>query len=167
MIMDLDHTKEIKSFDELFESYEPKTFKEKVEWYWLDVENFITDPFKIISFYRSCKRFIENIFKYREFLWNDRWFDWTYIIKMLECKLENDAKCYKKYAYASDAKSRIKEIELCLMLIRRINNLDYFESYVKANQKYEGAGEYENQMIKQDIDYLFKNMAKYLRQWWD
>lgn len=115
----------------------------------------ITHPFYFTYYY------IRKIFRYAIFLWNDREYDWTYILRLLKFKLKLHRK--QLIHHVGDEKER-KRIRTCELLIDRIVNENYSDPpfMLKAT-----VYEHHEYLINQDINYLFKTLSKYIRVWWD
>lgn len=66
--------------------------------------------YKTYDFFRSgIPRFIKNIIKYREALWNDRWWDHHFSLKFLEISLRDMADKTEKHGLEVDS-SRLKKV---------------------------------------------------------
>ena len=128
--------------------------------------------------------FIKNIWHFRKFLWENRWWDYYFIFFMLREKLKVDVKYYKKYSLNKYAQDQIMQMKLCIKILKRINDDNYLENALFFFEK-----EYPNWMKnlnsiadekwykrcisradkqkQQDIEYLFKYLCKHIQNWWD
>ena len=95
--------------------------------------------------------FIHNIIKYRRILWYDRWWDYYHLLFMLQIKLEQDAKYYKRHGMCTTSKETAEEMERVIALLKRINNDNY--------------DNLEDQ--PKDIKKVFKYIGNKLPGWWD
>lgn len=136
---------------------------------------------------------IKALFYWLPFIWKDRWWDWIFIIQLLEAKLRWDAKHYKKHGHLISNEKQAKQMLIAAALCKRLADGNYNLFFSKKwvpnseeenkeglflfNDHLEGewigpfAGDnwikYEDYMIQQDLDYLFKILNKHLQTWWD
>ena len=111
--------------------------------------------------FRGFRSFVRNIWFYRRELWNDQPWDHSYIYRFLRRKLQQ--------MIALDGISlswpqQKKKMHLCVLLLDRLIEEDYTDippiGWLKA-------WKYEEYMIEQDIELLFKTLQKHIRCWWD
>ncbi len=95
--------------------------------------------------------FISNVIKYRKFLWRDRWFDYVYILYMIQIKLEQDAKRYRKHGMCVSSTESAKEMERVIALLKKIDK-----------DKYE-----DLKQLPKDVHKLFKYIDSKILDWWD
>ena len=135
--------------------------------------------------FHKLKRFFRNLWDFRRFLWNNDWWDSYHILYMLREKLKVDVKYYKKYHMNAHPEPIINSMELCIMLLNRIIKDDYLMNALRPyNKKYPNwlfkgvmnipnpkwfkrCGDIAHRQEKQDIEYLFSHMNKYIKIWWD
>ena len=128
------------------------------------------------------KNFIKNIWNFRKFLWENRWWDYSFIFFMLREKLKIDVKYYKRHSINKYACDQIKRMNLCIKVLNRILEHDYTENALSFFEKdypdwhrtknydkkrFVKCLQQEERQQKQDIEYLFKLLTKYIRTWWD
>ena len=111
---------------------------------------------------------IKNMIVWLPIIWNDRDFDYSYLLKIVRFKLKRMLPAIENGHYVGcekDAKRMRVAIEL---LDRQLDGAWYYE-----NARLFGdvvSRRLINQWIKhenQDWDYLFDLLKKYLRGWWD
>jgi hypothetical protein len=141
------------------------------------------------------KRFIRkirNIFLWLPILWRDEQWDGTYVFRILDFKFKLMEENFINDAYVADAKKCAREIHICRLLCKRLIDCEYeemlglihhsidFDDFIQrlnSGQKtitcsrlgYGGKRwmMYEDYMIQQDLDLLFKIMNKHINCWWD
>jgi hypothetical protein len=143
--------KNINSFDDLEDWCigHPLIEDTKIEESYWTLSRF-KDTLVEMLWYHPCN-FIGNIIKYRKVLWNDRWFDYAYLLYMIQSKLEEDAKLYRKSGMCTTSDKAADEMERTLALLKRITE----DEYNDLNQ------------AQKDIDKVFEYMSYKLRGWWD
>jgi len=100
--------------------------------------------------YLPCN-FINNIIKYRKFLWRDRWFDYTYILYMIQVKLEQDAKRYRRHGMCVPSTEYAEQMERAVALLKKIDKDDYEDL----------------EELPKDVHKLFKYIDNNILGWWD
>jgi hypothetical protein len=138
----------------------------------------------VVMFY-NIKNFLKNIWIYRKFLWNDRWWDDYYIFFMLREKLKADVIRYEKYGIHLYKQDQIDKMKLCVKLLNRIINDEYLDrallfyekkypDWLKYRLGENPEGEWflkctrQSDVQKQkDINYLFKYLSKHIQEFWD
>ena len=93
--------------------------------------------------------FLHNIILYRKFLWKNRWWDYYYLLDILQLKLEIDAKYYRKLGMSMESKKMAEEMENCAALINRIKE----DTNDKERSK--------------DALTLFEYIGRRIFWWWD
>jgi hypothetical protein len=131
--------------------------------------------------YKGCMSFILNIIKYKDFLWNDHYWDYHYLLVMLRDKLKNDIEGYQKEDILEYPEKVTDSMQLCVMLLNRLIKDDYIENafylYNKkypddlpfniVNEKYfRRCSKRAGLQKEQDRDYLFRTMQKHIFGWW-
>ena len=106
---------------------------------------------------------IKNLIRWFPIIWQDRDWDWTYLVIMLEHKLAGIEKQLEigNHTYW---KKDWKRVHYAKLLCDRIMEDEYWES---KNISGEEDFMHEEYMIKQDISELTTTLNKYLRYWWD
>lgn len=130
--------------------------------------------------YLGVKNFFKNIWNFRSFLVRDRWFDYCYLLQMFSDKLKHDVKMYKCKSLNSHPEHIIERMELVIHLLDRVvvdgynensfkcyGNVLYDKNTVLDHKKRMKLYQHSDLMVQNDIDYLFKIMAKNVLYWWD
>jgi hypothetical protein len=128
-----------------------KEFKEDLQFeleYWYF--RLIRDP------YRKTKYGISNLWTWRKVIWNDYWWDDSFIFALLHKKFELMENNFRKNSYCVDGEKIADEIKIAKILCKRIIYEDYdSEECVVGNQP------------ERDIAYLCDYIKKNVRKWWD
>jgi len=95
--------------------------------------------------------FVSNIITYRKFLWNDRWFDYTYLLYMIQIKLEQDSKRYRLRGMCVPSTEYAEQMERAVALLKKIEKDDYEDL----------------EQQPRDIHKLFKYIDNNILGWWD
>lgn len=118
----------------------------------------------IFDLWYNLKNGIKNIWKYRNIIWKDRWYDYSYIIELLKFKLKDNIKNWDNAHYiGSDfTKKRmiviLKRIEEFDMNLENLQELYYTKKISKL--KY---SELKRELIMKTWYSLGRNIKKF----WD
>lgn len=82
---------------------------------------------KLKSFYCNFKQGIKNIIKWTPLIWNDRDYDWNYLMRMLEKKLRSMSELHKSHGYAESSEVTAEELLFASFLAGKIAKEDYTE----------------------------------------
>lgn len=111
----------------------------------------ITDYFKMYTdYFLECKRnynqyvtpffYLKNykrMFKWLSVIWNDREWDYLFLLDILKHKLENDSVYYENDGVTVNSKKVAKQMKMCIALIDRISKDDYSMFMLdKLDEKY-------------------------------
>ncbi len=111
----------------------------------------ITDYFKMYTdYFLECKRnynqyvtpffYLKNykrMFKWFPVIWNDREWDYLFLLDILKHKLENDSVYYENDGVTVNSKKVAKQMKMCIALIDRISKDDYSMFMLdKLDEKY-------------------------------
>lgn len=109
---------------------------------------------------------IRNIRRWVPIIWYDQDFDWAYLARVMEAKLEWMAKDAETWITTNNQRDR-RQMVVCVTLLRRLMDDDY---YSRASQQY-GYGRKASLLsmanAKYEQEYLGKLLGKYLRNWWE
>lgn len=106
------------------------------------------------------------------------WWDEHYLLKMIEDWLRNSSKKHSTIGHLVRSKRTSREMLIAANLIDRINNRDYSEpnkvfscrnKHIKKGSL-GGSFDYnplEDELRKQDLDYLLDYIKKHIFTWWD
>ena len=139
----------------------------------------------IINFFKGLK----NLYYYREVIWNDKSFDYTFLYTYLKAKLKLDYEFYKNEGFTVSSDKVAEEILLAIKLCEKLE-VEYYENEMfelDSNtfiEKYKGKynrikkrnpslgdreiigliSEYNNNQCKE----LFFKLLRYkINTWWD
>ena len=100
-----------------------------------------------------------NLIKWFKIIWNDRDYDYYYILETLKFKLIKLQNRWQKHNYFVGQKKSLKHIKICIFLINRIQEDDYF-SFKEFNRlrdiNWKLAQNYSNYVAKQDMEQHFQ-----------
>ena len=66
-----------------------------------------------------------NLYRYFSVVWNDRQYDYSYILNLLELKLRLTAAAERKHGQFESSARTAEKIEMCVRLIKKLND-DYY-----------------------------------------
>ena len=126
---------------------------------------------------------VGNLIRWRKMIWQDRdWDAWTYLLPMMEKKIEQMENCERKFSIHKDKKRWTRQMQTCRILINRLCNDDYipWTFYLREKINWRGTGimihrlknpkfahEHEGYQREQDLDLLFKILRRHIREWWN
>ena len=116
-----------------------------------------------VVFY-NIKNGLKNLWIYKSIIWNDRWYDYSYIFKILEFKLEQNIKNWNKAHYVGSEFTK-KRMIICLQRIQEYNtNLENLQEllFTKKISKLE----YLKQKDKL-LNRTWKSFGRNIQRFWD
>lgn len=159
-----------------------------------------------MQIFNNIKRFI----RWFPIIWNDREFDYNYLLEVMKFKLEEMENFFRsKNAMSMYSEQRADEMRRCITTLDRMIKNDYsaFDRHDKkwgemkmdfkaANDEFDEfdelsemvitrpfvfneflgkqerkefmrCAEHEDMLVKQDMEYLFNQIKKHLKGWWD
>lgn len=127
-----------------------------------EIEYFLDN--KIYSVYYNIKNGIKNFWNYKSVIWNDRWYDHSYIIAVIKFKLQQNINQWDKAHYVGSNFTKKRMIVILNRLEEFETNLENIEDmyYNKNITKYEFI-ELKNKIINDTWFVLGKNIRKF----WD
>lgn len=106
---------------------------------------------------------IKRLIGWLPILWEDRDFDYAYILIILKYKLTRTRKCIVKNNIIENIEGLEEQIKKCEETLDRLIEDNYgmhskttFESIERANRERE-----------EDLDLLFKDLRQNITSWWD
>lgn len=136
----------------------------------------------IISFFRNIKYFFINVVKFRHILWNDRDWDFAYILEVLKLKLEKTRDLIVGNQFIADADEVGKQINKTLGYLNDFafydeifeeQHQDLLRQAMNETNKAK-KDELESFYIKEQYKFcekswlnLWKSIAKNMRGWWE
>jgi hypothetical protein len=124
---------------------------------------------KIKDFIRGIKPGIGNVIRWFPVIYNDRWWDHSFLYYILRFKLDDMEKNFRKHGHGTNSKKDADNMKKCKLLLDRLSN----DAYIDYNEdrgwapKIRFSFNKEERMINQDLDMLFKILRKQIRCWWD
>lgn len=131
----------------------------------------------------KLRRFLSNIkrvFKWLPIIWNDRWFDNAYLLRIIAFKLRQDAEKYINEGHCLHSERYGHQMIVAANLCERIIEDDYYTPWhvnlrkplwgrlsEEESKKFCWIVEREAEMRKQDLDYLLTIFRRQLFSWWD
>ena len=118
----------------------------------------------IFDVFYNIKNGIKNLWIYKSIIWNDRWYDYSYIFKILEFKLEQNNKNWNKAHYVGSEFTK-KRMIICLQRIQEYNtNLENLQEllFTKKISKLE----YLKQKDKL-LNRTWKSFGRNIQRFWD
>lgn len=147
---------------------------------------------KLKTYYRNIKYFLLNIYHHRKALWYSRPWDYTGTYLVLRDNLKYLSDSIEKYGNHLNKERDITRMRICIHLIDRLVENDYYKvDYVFNNKGSDGVSfgfkrvfKYDlpkagkdggkhsvhmqaERLKKQDQDMLFYILNKYITHWWD
>ena len=136
---------------------------------------------------------IKYILRWLPIIWRDEQWDGMFVFQLLDFKFKLMEEHFNSdRAISADAKKCARELYICRLLCKRLYLQEYdemlnlvhltidFDDFIKrlnSGQKTItcnrlGWGgkrwmKYEDYMVTQDVEFLFKIMKKHIRCWWD
>ena len=111
---------------------------------------------------------IKNFIRWRKVIWNDRDWDYEFLLVLMEKKLEFIREELENGGYVGCKKDAI-HVHRASLVVKRIINNDYLMSPEADRLRLinkEAFKHYINYMDAQDMDYLALILKKHLRRWW-
>ena len=101
---------------------------------------------------------IKHLYYWFPIIWDDRNWDWSYILIILNHKLKSVLDRWEKNQMYIGQSKDTKKIRICTLLLNRLIKDDYILNH---------EGDMVDYMQQQDKDYLLKLLEKHLFKWWD
>ena len=118
----------------------------------------------IFDVFYNIKNGIKNLWIYKSIIWNDRWYDYSYIFKILEFKLEQNIKNWNKAHYVGSEFTK-KRMIICLQRIQEYNtNLENLQEllFTKKISKLEYLKQKDKLLNK-----TWKSFGRNIQRFWD
>lgn len=121
--------------------------------------------------FRNIKQGLQNLIYWLSVIWKDRNWDYTFLYRIMEHKLAKMEKFFIEKAISTNALEDSRNIRLCKLLLQRLKTEAYSDNlmtkHINALCRKGSIFGYEDYMINQDLDLLFKIMRKQIKNWWD
>jgi hypothetical protein len=155
---------DFQSFDEMFEKaqYEEE-YKHRVKDKMEDIQIWYKNLF-IFDIYYNIKNGIKNLWTYRKVIWNDRWYDYSYMFKLLEFKLKDTIKSWDGAHYVGSGFTK-KRMQIVLNRIEEyetnLDNLQEMYFLKKIDRK-------EYLLLKEELlNKTWKSFGRNITRFWD
>lgn len=109
---------------------------------------------------------IQNLIIWFPTIWRDRYWDYVFLLTLMHKKLELMERGILKNAIHVDYQKDAFKIKRCRLTLKRLIDQDLYHRRAKLfphNEDFRTADRKE----KFDLDYLFSQMKKHIRGWWD
>ncbi len=146
-------------------------FKENIEDIKFEIEYFWGER---VDGYYSFIQGIKNLWKYKSLIWNDRWYDYSFLHNMLRFKLNDMEKSWAgaHYIGSSHEQEMLKEL---VEILDRIDNTDEFteDDFNNIDSLYQEFGEKLfriETIVKKDEDIKggeYTTIGSNIRRLWD
>jgi hypothetical protein len=118
----------------------------------------------IFTLYYNIKNGIKNLWTYRKVIWNDRWYDYSFIFKLLEFKLNDTIKNWEGAHYIGSEFTKKRMHVLLNRLEEYETNLDNLQElyFTKKIDKEEYL------LLKEKLlNKTWKSLGKNITRFWD
>lgn len=138
----------------------------------IDLIHKLTWPYRVV---REKLISIRRVFYWLPFIWKDRWWDSSFMLRILEAKLRYDAVRYERNGVACGRERRAKQMRTAAILCHRLAEENYtspwdaeqqeeaqhFFNYLMSNKKDEGDGLVYYTSEGYEPNPLLKKMSKW------
>jgi|SRR5579863_1087043 len=123
---------------------------------------------KIKEFFEDEFGYLVSTWDYYKYVRKNRDYDcdWSYFISLIGWKAKRMRKHFEEHRIVVDWERTAKQLKLVELLTDRINDEI---NYLRHKNYFSFTNDHKHQdyMIKQDLEYLGRHLAKYMRTWWD
>jgi hypothetical protein len=120
--------------------------------------------------FRNLRYGVANWLAYASLIYQDRDWDWTYLLRLLELKLRRMAQHEDEHSYHTTAAFDAANQRKAAAVIRRLTEqgFDYHDNARRSPFNSDPADRYVavDRSQKQDLEYLTGLLRKHLRSWW-
>ena len=109
-----------------------------------------------LTFYQ-LKQGVINLVKWFPIIWNDREFEYSFLLKIMSHKMKLMSEMHRKDGNSLHHEEYAKQLAECARLAKRLSMEDYDGETLDEDDK----------LMEQDLDLLFSNMRKNIKNWWD
>ena len=110
---------------------------------------------------------LKRLWSWIPVIWNDREFDYTYLLQIMEFKMRQMAVHHRTRQVVADWERTAKQLEEAAALCKRMGTDAYFDLTDYRHLEPHETNKKEDEMYARDMDRLFLLFKKYLRTWWD
>lgn len=141
----------------------------------------------ILRFFYRLRHFLEVLRDYLPILWNDFDWDWGFLFRLVEKKLERMEKHFREDKICLSSNKDARNMRICKNLLRRLREEEYIQEEVhkifsehrkhehknhlktlskKDNDELKVLLQREEYLRKQDIELFCAILKKHYRSWW-
>lgn len=161
---------------------------------------------KLNDAYYNIKNGIKNFWYWKKVIWEDRWYDYIFLLDIMRHKLEYTERMTRDYGNHINHVDDADKMKIAINLIHRIMEDDYYERAVKTlhdqygepqmnwidcedenltqldithegiktdedqadfDKRFREASLNQARQKQEDVNYLFRHVAKHIQTWWD
>lgn len=111
------------------------------------------------NIFKNIKIGIKNLIKWFRIIWADRWWDFGFLYEIINFKLKDMEYNFNKFGLSESSNKKSIKMRICIDLIDKLIEDDYFEKYEDVEQALEER--------KKDTEKLFSLLANNIDSWWD
>lgn len=115
---------------------------------------------KITDFLRNVKYGLQNYWKWKRLIYNDRDWDWAFLYRIMASKMDNMADYHEKHGVWAGKDNAIHDLRECAKRLRRVEEEDY-----ETDQ--ELTWEVVHKLVLEDEEWVYSVMKEKARSWWD
>lgn len=150
-------------YEEEYKQNKKLSFKHRIKDKIEDIQIWYSHLF-IFDCYYNIKNGFKNFWLYRKVIWNDRWYDYSYIFKLLEFKLKDTIKNWDNAHYVG---SHFTKLRMQVLLNRieeyqtNLENLQELYFTKKIDRK-------EYLLLKEELlNKTWKSFGRNITRFWD
>jgi hypothetical protein len=111
---------------------------------------------------------VRNVLRWIPVIWFDIDWDHSALLQILEYKFRRMAEQFERHGMTISTPQIAKQLRICAVLCRRLNEEEYYENAAKAFGYGTKAWSKECSAVQnQDQEMLGRIIGKYLCHWWD
>ena len=111
------------------------------------------------TFLRNVKYGLQNLWKWKNIIYKDRDWDWTFLYRIMAYKMECMAAHMEEYGFHTNQEVTVSELRECAKRLLRVEE----ENYGKGELKWE----YVEKLMEKDEEWIYGTMKEKARTWWD
>ena len=155
---------------------------------WYDARRELSEFFDLFCYHPRMFRYgIQNLWRWKDVIWNDRQWDYVYLYHIMKRKLELWEHDHRKYSYHENSHYEADEMEICIRVLNRLIEDDYCKQDFKKHEElfgkygmpiltprtdeqikdFKSIMEKEELLRNQDTEFIFTHIKEHHRGWWD
>lgn len=119
---------------------------------------------------RNFKNGIQNLYRWFPVIWKDRYWDYTYLLVLIQFKMKLMSKEFRKAQYSDDSIRSADKIGELLIILERMIEDSYYdpaEALSLPNEKLSDFYAGIEKTVKTDYNDFFRKLGRSIRYWWD